>query len=198
MKFPHTERKTLIPLIGVITAFVISRILYDLAGIRFEGDTYLGYWQFIDPQLLRTDLWRSIFYLHSQPPLMNLLTGIVLQIFPANHAGAFHILYYFTGLVLAISIYLLGLSLRFSPWSSALLSAWFMASPGTVLYEHWLTYTYPLTAALTLSAVCLWRFIHTKEIGWGLSLFFLLAAVALTWALFHMVWLVALFILMLR
>ena len=43
MKFPHTERKTLIPLIGVITAFVISRILYDLAGIRFEGDTYLGY-----------------------------------------------------------------------------------------------------------------------------------------------------------
>ena len=52
MKFPHIERKTLIPLIGVITAFVISRIQYDLAGIRFEEDIDPGYWQFVDPQLL--------------------------------------------------------------------------------------------------------------------------------------------------
>jgi hypothetical protein len=195
MRFPHIERKALIPLIGLIAVFGVSRVLYDLAGIRFDGNTYLGYWQFIDPELLRTDLWRSIFYLHSQPPLMNLFTGILLQWFPTYHQAVFHILYFLTGLALTISIYLLGLSIRFPRWCAALLAAWFTLSPGTVLYEHWLTYTYPLTAVLTLSAVCLFQFADTRKIGWGLLYFFLLASVALSWALFHIIWLFALFFL---
>ncbi len=169
--------------------FVVSRVLYDQAGISFQGDTYLSYWQFIDPVLLRTDLWRSVFYLHSQPPLTNLLTGIVLQVFPIGHEQVFHILYFLTGIVLAISIYLLGNSLGFPRWLSAIISAWFMVSPGTVLYEHWLTYAYPLTAALTFSGYCLYQFILTKKYYWGLIFFTLLSGIALTWSLFHIVWL---------
>ena len=82
-------RNLLIPMAGIWIVFIISRILYDQAGIEFQGDTYLSYWQFIDPALLRSDLWRSVFFLHSQPPLLNLLTGIVLQIFPADHVKVF-------------------------------------------------------------------------------------------------------------
>ena len=183
------ERKSIIPLLGVLAIFLISRILYDEAGIRFQGDTYLGYWQFIDPVLLCTDLWRSVFHLHSQPPLMNLLTGMVLQIFPTSHEEVFHVLYFILGIILGISVYLLGISLRFPPWLAAIVSAWFMVSPGTVLYEHWLMYAYPLTAALTLAGVCLYQFIHTKKTYWGLIFFTLLSGIALTWSLFHIAWL---------
>jgi hypothetical protein len=183
------ERKSLIPLLGVLIVFVVSRIIYDRAGIHFQGDTYLGYWQFIDPALLRTDLWRSVFYLHSQPPLMNLVTGIVLQVFPINYEEVFHFLYFLAGIIFGISIYFLGISLRFSPWLSMIVSAWFMISPGTVLYEHWLMYAYPLTVALALSGFCLYQFIRTKKNYWGLIFFTLLSGIALTWSLFHIVWL---------
>ncbi len=174
---------------GIVIVFIISRILYDRAGIDFQGDTYLGYWQFIDPKLLRTDLWRSVFFLHSQPPLSNLITGIVLQTFPASHEEVFHILYFILGLVLAISIYLLGIFLRFPSWLSALISAWFMVSPAAVLYEHWLAYAYPLTASLALAGVCLYQFLRTKRTYWGVIFFTLLSVMALTWSLFHTAWL---------
>ena len=183
------EREALIPLLVVLTVFVVSRVLYDLVGISFDGNTYLGYWQFIDPVLLRTNLWSSVLHLHSQPPLINLFTGIILQLFPASHEEVFHGLYFVIGIVLGVSIYLLGLSLRFSSWLSAIMSAWFMVSPGTVLYEHWLMYAYPLTVALTLSGFCLYQFILTKKNYWGLIFFTLLSGIALTWSLFHIIWL---------
>lgn len=191
------ERKSFIPLAGVLIFFIISRILYDRAGIQFQGDTYLYYWQFIDPVLLRTDLWRSVFYLHSQPPLMNLFTGIIIQAFPTNHETVFHILYFITGLMLGISIYYLGIFLRFPPWISAVISTWFIISPGTALYEHWLTYAYPLTCALTLAGICVYQFIHTKKNYWGVMFFTLLGGIALTWSLFHLVWLIGIAVLLL-
>jgi hypothetical protein len=191
MKSILIERKSLVPMVGVATVFVISRVIFNRAGIQFQGDTYQSYWQFIDPVLLRTDLWRNVFYLHSQPPLMNLFTGIILQIFPTSYEEVFHDLYFAAGIILAVSIYLLGLSLRFPPWLSAIISAWFMVSPGTVLYEHWLMYAYPLTVGLTLSGFCLYQFILTKKYYWGMIFFMLLSGLALTWSLFHIVWLFA-------
>jgi hypothetical protein len=188
------DRRTLLPLLGVTAVFFISRYLYDLAGIRYDGNTYLGYWQFIDPFLLRTDLWRSVYYLHSQPPLLNLFTGLVLQAFPANHTEVFHILFFVSGLILTISIYLLGRAMRFPAWLAMLSSAWFAINPGTVLYEHWLSYTLPVTAALALAGIVLHQFILTGKRRLGLLSFSLLAAIALTWSLFHILWLAAIVI----
>lgn len=190
------ERKVLMPLLGVWITFIISRVLYDLAGIRFQGETYNYYWQFIDSALLRADLLRSVFYLHSQPPLLNLLTGIILQVFPASYVTVFHSLYFLAGLILGTSIYFSGIFLRIPPWVSAVISAWFMISPGTVLYEHWLTYAYPLTCALTLAGVCLYQFILTKKNSWGVVFFSLLSGIALTWSLFHIAWLIGIAILL--
>ncbi len=189
MKIISIERSSRFALIGIAAVFIISRILYKLVGIQFQGDTYLGYWQFIDPVLLQKDLWRSVFYLHSQPPLMNLFTGIILQIFPVNHDLAFYILYFIGGLILAVSIYFLGLCLRFPSWFSTLLSVWFMVSPSTILYEHWLFYTYLLTVILSLVGVLLYQFISSGKSQLGLIFFSLLACVTLTWSLFHIVWL---------
>ncbi len=188
MKSFSAKNKSLFPYFGVVIVFILSRVFYDQAGIRFQGDTYLGYWQFIDPLLLKTDLLRSVFYLHSQPPLLNLFTGIVLQVFPTIHTEVFHILYFITGLILASALYALGIKFQFSPWLSAVLSAGFVISPGTVLYEHWLSYTYPLATMLTLAGVSLYQFQHTQKNYWGFIFFSLLAAIALTWSLFHIVW----------
>src|SRR5688572_480895 len=190
MKFISTHRGVLLPLFGVMAAFIISRMLYDSAGIRFQGDLFLGWWHYIDPALMLTDLWRSIFHLHSQPPLMNLFSGIVLQAFPATYQKVFHIIYFLTGFVFLSGMYVLGIQMSFRPWLSAVLTAAFMASPATVMYEHLLAYGYPITALLVWAGVFLYHFIETGNIRWGLLFFCSGAIIALLWGLFHIAWLV--------
>jgi hypothetical protein len=67
-------------------AFVISRIAYYRAGVRFDLSPLFGYWQYVDLDLLRHDLVRSVYYLHSQPPLFNLYLGLVVKVFGGRWA----------------------------------------------------------------------------------------------------------------
>jgi len=184
------RKKKHFPLVVVIVVFALSRILFYWAGMRYYADTYYLGWQFIDPYLLKNDLWRSVFYLHSQPPLLNLITGLGLQIFPENYGVFFQVEFILLGLVLGLSIYLLGIELGFSTWLSADVSIWFLVSPATVTYENWYFYTYPLTVCLSLAGVFFSRFIRKGLPGDGILFSLFLALMALTWGLFHLLWLV--------
>ncbi len=175
--------------------FFISRLLYDRIGITFLGDTYQYYWQFIDQSLLKNDLWRSVLYLHNQPPLLNVLTGTILQVFPSHSQAAFHILYWLAGALFAVSIYFLGVSLGFPGWISLILAALFTVSPSTIIYEHWLMYGYLIAGALALAGVALYRFAASQKIGWGILLFLMLAGIALMWTLFQLMWIFVVLIL---
>jgi hypothetical protein len=197
MTIPHLKKnRNVLYLVLLLGVFVASRALYDQIGLPFLGDTQ-HYWQFIHPSLLKTDLWRSVFYLHTQPPLFNLLAGIILQMFPAHAQDAFHILYYFIGALLAISIYVMGVQLKFPGWMSLITAALFIVSPSTMIYEHWFMYGYLIACALTVAGVALYRFAESQKTGWGIVFFFLLAVVTLTWSLFHFVWMIFIFVLIL-
>lgn len=176
---------------GLIIVFFLSRAVYDRLGFTFQSEGIHDYWQMIDPFLLHTDLWRSLLHLHSQPPMLNLSTGLILQFFPSAHDGVFHALYLLAGLVLAWSVYRLGLGLGLPAGPALAVSMLFTISPPVVLYEHWLFYTYPVTSALTLAGVALHQFQITLKFGWGFLFFSLLAFVALSWSLFHLTWLIA-------
>jgi hypothetical protein len=60
-----------IRLLFLAAAFVLSRLLYNVVGILFDAEPLKFYLQYIDPHLLRTEFWRSIYYLEQQPPLFN-------------------------------------------------------------------------------------------------------------------------------
>jgi hypothetical protein len=182
-------------LIFLLGVFFISRALYDQIGITFSSDTYQSFWQFIHPSLLKTDLWRSIFFLHNQPPVLNVLTGVILQIFPAHTREAFHFLYYLAGLLLAVSIYFLGVDLGLPGLISSIVAVIFTISPSTIIYEHWLMYSYLIAAALSFSGMALHRFVKSRELQWGFLFFFVLACITLMWTLFHFVWMLIIFIL---
>ena len=181
--------KTLIPLLSALALFIISRIMYSEAGIQFQGDTYLGHWHFIDVKLLYTDLARNVYYLHSQPPLLNLFTGMVLQIFPATHDKVFNLIYYLAGLIFTTGLYFLGNSIGLRPWISAALSGLFIISPSAILYENWLSYSFMLATTMTLAGLFLYEFTRTKKTFFGFLFFLMLAVLALTWSLFHITWL---------
>ena len=76
--------------------------------------------------------------------------------------------------------------------SNAVLTAVYAASPACALYENWLFYTYPLTVLLLLGALFWQRFARQGRFLDALWLFVCAALIALTWSLFHLVWLLGL------
>ncbi|MBM3125639.1 MAG: hypothetical protein FJZ87_11320 [Chloroflexi bacterium] len=176
-----------IPHLVILAALLTSRILYNRAGVQFEGDPEVGAWHLIDPALYQTDFLRSIFHLHSQPPLMNFFIGFVYRSSPSFHQEVLQILYLGMGVLLAISIYRLCKDLELGGWLSSAFTICFMVSPATVFYERSLSYGYPITVLLALAGVFFFRFAgHGRN---GHFLFWSLALMALTWSLFHWVWL---------
>jgi hypothetical protein len=191
--FKESLRRELPVPVTLGAIFGISRILYNSMGVQFDAGTITRTWHFIDIYLLKNDLWRSIYYLHTQPPLMNLLTGIGLQLFPTTYASIFQAFFLLGGLLLILAIYYLGNRLGLPKLLSAILAAWFALSPATVVFENYYFYTYPTTVLLTLSAVFFARFLERKRGLDGLLFSLLLAANALTWSLFHIAWLLGCF-----
>ena len=192
-RLPLTVRHSVLqPLLAVFAVFILFRIGYFIAGVRFDASPLTWYWQFIDPALLRAHLGQSLWYLHSQPPAFNLFLGIVLKLFPGHELAAFVACYLLLGLVFAAAMLLLLRGFGVPDVLSAVAVAIYVASPTFVLFENWLFYTYPVTVLLLLAALFWQRFVWRRRYLDALLLFICAALLALTWSLFHLVWLLAL------
>lgn len=175
-------------LICIILIFVLSRLFYFHAGIRFNAAPLYSYWQYIDPYLLRNDLFQSIYYLHSQPPMFNLFLASVIKISPHKEIIVFNLIYLGMGMVLVVFLFLLMIRLEISIKLAWILTIIFMISPPCILFENWLFYTYPLTTLLCLSALFLHKFTEKGKLLYCAIFFVLLASIVLTRSLFHILW----------
>ena len=181
------ERVVLVALEG---AFLASRAIYALAGVRFDATPIFNYWQIIDPHLLRHDLFRSLWYLHGQPPLYNLLLGLVLHVAGPHPAGAFQAVYLLAGMVLVASLFLLlrGVGASRSIAVGAVLVV-VVVNPAAVLYENWLYVEYFVVVLLVVACLLLLRFVQSGR-TWLLVAFFTTAAVVvLSRSIFNLAWL---------
>ena len=175
-------------LIFIITVFILSRLFFFYKGIRFNTDNLVCFWQFIDPVLLKNNLFQSIYYLHIQPPLFSLFLGSILKLFPNAYALVFNFIYLAFGLTLAVSIFLILTKLRVNSRLSIILTVLFMISPATILYENILFYDYPTMTLLCLSALFLHRFVNKGKLWNGMAFFVLLSLIVLIRSIFHIVW----------
>lgn len=174
---------------SLFAVFLASRLLALAGGVRFDLSPLPHYWQVLDPQLLATDLFRSVWFLHSQPPLWNLFLGAVLhlpeRLVPAVFQGTFLAL----GLGLGVAFLALLARLRVArPWRFVV-AAFVLVQPATILAESLLFYTLPVLAALVGSALFLHRFLEARR-GRDAAIACCAAAVpVLTHSLFHLIWL---------
>jgi hypothetical protein len=173
----------------VLGVFMLSRLAVYAAGVRFDSAPLGYFWQILDPELLRTRLLESLFYLHAQPPLFNAYLGAVLKLFPVHFAGVLHAMYLGLGLVQAVGVYLLLCALGFRRWTSAIVAAALSVTPASLIYENWLFYEYPTVTLLVLSALALHRFLFRGTILWGVCFFGLLATVMYLRSFFQVAWL---------
>jgi len=176
----------------VVGVFAVSRLAFYAAGVRFDAHDLYSDWQVLDVFLLEHDLWRSLWHLHGQPPMLNLLIGLAVKAVGPDGAAT---VVWVVWMALALAAYLamFGLFRRFGvgPWGSLALTALFMVGPPAILYENWLLYTGPVAWLLLLAAYALVRYLERETIGLALAFFAVLAVVVLTRSAYHLVWLAA-------
>jgi hypothetical protein len=174
--------------VAVLAAFLISRVLYYLAGIRFDVSPIALYWQFIDPALMRTRLLESLFYLHMQPPGFNLAVGLVVKLFPSSYSAVLQIVYLILGVLIAFSLLHLMRLFHIPEWIAATLTVLFVVNPACVLYENLAIYEYPILFLLLLAAITLFRFSRTPTVRHSLEFFGIIFALVLVRNQFHLIY----------
>jgi hypothetical protein len=177
--------------IPVLAVFAVSRLVYFIAGVRFNALPVATFWQMIDPVLMRTDLLRSLWYLHMQPPGYNLAIGLTVKLFPDHYAGVLWAIQIAMGAAIAVGLFRLMMRLNVPALWSFVLTSLFVISPASVLFENDATYEYPVLLFLLLSAPALVRFCEGMELRWALAFFGCLLVLMLIRNSFHIVYLLA-------
>lgn len=171
-----------------LTAAFLARVFFlDHLGIRFQAGTIDYFAQLLDPPLLQSRLVESLWYLHAQPPLFNLLTGVALKVSPDHPGAILHVVFLLvswgTSLFLARIFVRCGLGALFS----AGLAIAFTLTPAFVLYENWYFYPHLEQFLLVLTAFALFRSDGSRQ-GSLILAFASLGALSLLRSLFHPVY----------
>ncbi len=176
--------------LAVLAAFVVSRIAYWLAGVRYDATPVSQYWQNISIGLMKTDLLRSLFYLHMQPPGFDLGLGIVVKLFPDSYPAALQAIYLVLGVAISLCLLHLMRLLGVSDLLAAGLTILLMASPGCVMYENLASYEYPILLLLLLAAIALYRLCEAPSLRRSLMFFGLLFGLTMIRNIFHILFVV--------
>ena len=166
-------------------AFAIVQVFIYCLGVRFDDRILCMAWHHLDSELLRHNLFQSLFYLHSQPPLFNLFLGIVLKLSSGYSTLVFHCSFLICSLVIYFSLFYVQFRLGVGRWLAFSLSTLFIVSPSCIAYGNRLYYSFAVAAILTGSALLLQEFL-VRQKGWlAFCFFFSLFLVLGTRALFH-------------
>ena len=153
-------------LVSGAALFIASRLLAYGAGVQFDLEPLQYFWQYLDPQWLSNELWQSLYYQHSQPPLFNLFIGLVIQFPEAWWHWLFAGCFYLCSLFIYASLYSLLRSVGASAVIAFVIASIFILSPEALLYENMLFYTWPVAALILAMATCLALYGKSKAPHW--------------------------------
>jgi hypothetical protein len=173
-------------LIGV---FLVSRIITHLMGLRLNIWALTGYWQYLNIETLKHNLFNGIWYDHAQPPLFNLLLGIILKLGGTHSTLMFTFLLKMVTLVNAILLFTIIKKLVTVCWLPLLVSLLYILSPATLIFESELFYTTTVSLLLLISVLYLTRIVDYGS-GWNaFGVILPLALLCLTRSIYHIIWL---------
>lgn len=175
----------------VIIVFIISRIIFRLFGVNLDYHNLYDYWQYLDVETLRHNLLKGVWYDHTQPPIFNLILGMILKLSGRNSFLAFSL--FFKLITLLNSLLLLDILKKLLPTSILPigLSLLYLLSPASVVFENELFYTGLVTMLFLIS--CRYLLLLQNSINWTKTIGFFapLTIICLTRSMYHLVWLTA-------
>jgi Dolichyl-phosphate-mannose-protein mannosyltransferase len=129
------------------------------------GSAWDGYWQLLPADMMRHHLLQSLWYLHAQPPLYNLLCGIVFKLFQPHHVAALQWFNIGLGSLAAAMTYTICKEL-FKNRTAGFVTALFLAiNPSVFLFETNALYDLFCLFLITLSGYFLARYSKDGTVG---------------------------------
>jgi hypothetical protein len=178
--------------IRLALAYCVSRAAFFAAGVRFDTSPLSYFWQLLDPELLQHRLAESLWYLHAQPPLFNLLVGLDLKILPSHYGAGFYAFQLAVGLAFTLALYAIGVRVGLPRPAAAGIALLLAVAPSAVLYESFMFYDHLVICLVVLSTLGLALFGARPTALRALAFFAPVAALVWTRSLFHALWLVLL------
>ncbi len=174
----------------ILLLFVISRIIISIIGIEMDYQALYRNWQYLAVDTLRHDLLKGVWYDHTQPPLFNLLLGVILKISGSFAPLVFSLLF---KLITLLNTFLLLRLLKENTKHKNIpivFSLIYLLSPATMLFENELFYTSFITLLLLLSCFYLLQYQVSGKPGKLVGFFLPLALICLTRSMYHLAWLI--------
>ncbi|MBV9834420.1 MAG: hypothetical protein JO055_08450 [Alphaproteobacteria bacterium] len=159
---------------ALLVLFIAARLCAWAAGVA-PPTQHPDHWQFQNPQILHDDLVAGLWYLHSQPPLWNLIYGLSLKFF--DSAVLLYATAIASNLLSTMLIYRLITRLSGACGVAFVAAAIFAVMPAALLYEN-----FPLPTSFVAAMVLLATWCATELNGPQRSAAFLGFVLAM-WAL---------------
>ena len=187
----HRQPLLLAPRAGLVALAVCMAVrgLLYLTGTRFSA-AYLTYgWQLVPAEVLRRHPFSSVWYLHIQPPLFNLMTGVLLRWSPFPTGITFQLVFLaMAGLLIVVS-HDVFVRLGASPLAATLITVFVFCDPDWIRYELTPQYEVPVALLVVLAVWSLLRLAPRPTLGRWMVFVGIVTAVVLTRSLFHPLWL---------
>jgi hypothetical protein len=189
------EGKKRLYLLALVTLYVATRLLFVAVGIQMgdvkDNELDNRFMQHLDTLALKSDLAASVYHLHSQPPLFNLIIGGIYKLFPHHLKAGFVLLNYTMSLLTVLLAFLTLSAVRVRYWVSFVIAALLAISPSLIVYENWPRYTMTVMFFLSLALFSLIHYLFQNLRRFGVLFAVSISALALTRASWHLVWVLA-------
>jgi hypothetical protein len=170
----------------IIIIFTLSRFFYYYLGIRFE--IFLDSWQFFPFEFYKDDLINSIFYNFAQPPLLNWIIGISIQLSEQHFKYILHIFYIMISLFSFITLYKLLNLLKFKKKNCLILVIIFLICPTSILLENHGYKDFLVFAILIFSIYFSLKITNTNNLIDFFFVGFFISLLCLLRETFHLFW----------
>lgn len=175
------------------TAWTGAYLLVVATGQRFDT-RYLDYgWQLVPWDILSASPFSSVWYLHIQPPLWNLVLGTSAWISPLSDSTTLQIVMFCFGVLAATAAAVLGRNMGLTRRASVAVALIATLHPEVLKGAFEPTYELPVAAMLlvVLATVSTLRIESTRTRQHVLTIAILVTAVSMTRSLYHPVWALA-------
>jgi hypothetical protein len=172
----------------LVRFFLVSRVVFLFLGVHMQAQQLPFNMQLMDITLIKTAFWESLWYMHAQPPLYNMLAWLVVTLAPFDiYALIAWPLFVMMGLGMCLALYFIQLRLGVPAYWAAGVAFLFAISSNTILYENYFLYAYPATVSLVFAVWFLLRFLETRSFSNALGLFTFVTLPGLLHSFFHLI-----------
>jgi hypothetical protein len=157
MNSPGEKQSYRSEILVLLIAFLLSRTLVAFSGIHFKYQALYVYWQYLDTETLRHHLLQGLWYDHSQPPLFNLLLGLVLKLAGSHAPLVFSSSLHLISLVNCLLLFTLLKRTVPNRYIPVIVTLVYLLSPALMILESELFYTTFISMLLLIGSFFLVR-----------------------------------------